>query len=170
MLLQVVAEGVEQLHVRIADLEQLARVVALGHAVELQGRRDRRDGGDVGVHASTLLLGLVGDVDHAPLVQHAFQVKAALFFLGEGLTPPRLQIKPQIGLIGPRQGVVFVDDHWLTFVGHQRLAVFVVAMHFPDHFDLVQVLDVAFKLGLLSANVNDPVATGQMHACWYGGE
>ena len=133
----------------------------------LDDSRHRGDVGDIGVHAIPLLLGLVLHIDHAPLVQHCFEVKAAGFFLAEGLTPPRLQVDPQGGFVAPGQGVVLGDDHWLTLVGHDGVALLVITVGFPGELDFAKELDAPLVLGFLGSQIDDSIAPGKVQARGY---
>ena len=111
----------------------------------------------------------MGDVEHAPLVQHVLDVKATLFLIRELFATPRLQILAQSAFFTPSVGVVLGDDKRLVLVGFKGGSVLIFAMDFPHKLELALVVCLALVVGFLSSHIDDAETTCKVHTCgdWF---
>ena len=92
LLLQVFRQGIEDLHVCIADRKKRGLIDARRHTALFNDLGHRVNVGNVGVFLTIALR--LGGGDHRPLPEDVFQLEPAQLFLSEVTAPPGGQISP----------------------------------------------------------------------------
>src|SRR5208282_3560601 len=155
--LEAVPEGLEDAHVSVIQVEDEIGIdrIRTRHAL-----RQRHQGGDIGVGLSAVTRLLVDDVAIGVLAENLGDLEAPHFLVREGKAAPGLQIGTQLALLGRGHGIAG-GDHEGSAVLHA-----LVAQELETDKHLLLQLGLALVGGVLSAEVDDPVAAQDDGSGW----